>query len=127
MSSLPGLLGSLAALVGRRTGTLRYTGPKSGRPIELKVWAVPDGEQFLVAVSKHTAKTWWKAFRGGLPATLTWQGVEYAVAGRLLDPGVSAVTGELRAARAAYLSAIPVAKPQVSEQTPVVILERVGR
>jgi hypothetical protein len=133
MGALEGLAGSLGAITGRRTGTLAYTGPKSGRPIELKVWAVPQGDTFLVGVGKHTAKSWWKAFRGGLPATFTWYGTGYAVAGRLLDPArldptdstKAVARAEWEAARAAYLRQIPLAKVQMNDATPVVVLERI--
>ena len=133
MSALDGLTGSLGAIIGRSTGTLGYTGPKSGRAIQLKVWAVPQGDTFLVGVGRHASKSWWKAFRRGLPATFTWRGQEYAVAGHLLDPArldpadptTAAARAELEGARAAYLKAIPLAKVQMTEATPVIVLERV--
>ena len=47
----------LRRLVGRHTAVLCYTAPKSGRPVELPVEAVADGDGWLVAFghSEHRA------------------------------------------------------------------------
>lgn len=52
-------------LAPKRTVVLRYTGPKSGRTIELPVWAVhdPANSRWIVGVGASEVKTWWRTFR----------------------------------------------------------------
>ena len=44
---------------------LRYVGRRTGRVIELTVWAKRSGaDELLISVATPTKKTWWRNFRG---------------------------------------------------------------
>ena len=101
-------------LVGPSTTVVSYTAPKSGRPVELPVWALEHGVGWIVVVGGHEGKTWWKAFRRPLAATLQSGARSRSVQGQLLD-------GPAReAALTAYLKRVPMARRSTSAEAPVV-------
>ncbi len=101
-------------LVGPSTTVVSYTAPKSGRAIELPVWAVKSGAGWIVVVGEHEGKTWWRAFRRPLAATLQSGTRPHSVQGQLLD-------GPAReAALTAYLKRVPMARRSTSAEAPVV-------
>ena len=102
----------LRRLTGKHTVLLEYVAPRSGALVSLPVWAVPWAGGWVVVVGKAEAKTWWKAFRRELPATIVDVRSRHEVVGRLL-----ATDHVYYDALAAYVAAIPaagrVAKPGV--------------
>jgi hypothetical protein len=111
----------LHGILGRWTVVLEYVGPVSGRQIALVVFALPDGEDWLVAVGKHESKRWYKAF---LPVTnptaaaLCVGSARYEVTGHLLS-------GEERdTALEKYRANVPGASRGTGPDTPVVRFTR---
>jgi deazaflavin-dependent oxidoreductase (nitroreductase family) len=49
-------------LLGRRLVLLAYTGRRTGRRRELPVMSAPAGDDLVVVVGQHGAKTWWRNF-----------------------------------------------------------------
>ncbi len=112
----------LRRVLGKHTVILRYAAPSSGRPVELPVWAAPNGTGWVVLVARHDDEHWWRAFRRPLAATVTDDQPTFDVVGRLVtDP-----EERLRLTET-YLAAIPMARRQVRPGTPVVVFDRVGR
>lgn len=108
----------LRRLTGRHTAILHYTAPRSGRQVELPIWALPSGDGWLVAVGQHRKKTWWRAFVRPLPARLDPGGRLHAVTGEVL-------TGADRdAALAAYRAAVPMSRQFTAQDSPMVRLRR---
>ncbi|MDO5696846.1 MAG: nitroreductase/quinone reductase family protein [Dermatophilus congolensis] len=105
----------LGRLGGGTTVILRYTGPKSGKHVELPVWAARDGDRWLVAVGWAEKKRWYKAFRNPTPATITWKGIEHDVIGHL------ASEAEQPEAMRAYLSRIRAARRSMKGTEPIVV------
>lgn len=94
-------------LAPKNTIVVRYTGPKSGRTIELPVWAVHDSanHRWIVGVGAADVKTWWRTFRQPVSATLRdTAGRTHKVSGVLL-------TGERKAqAQELFFRQIPSAR-----------------
>ena len=101
-------------LVGPSTTVLSYTAPKSGRAIELPVWAVKLGDAWVVVVGEHERKSWWRAFRRPLAATLQSGTRPRRVLGQVIEGTArdEVVT--------AYLKRVPMARRSTSAETPVV-------
>ena len=57
----------LTRLVGVEPVRLRYTARRSGRVIELKVWAKPTERGLDVDVGAASSKSWWRNFRTPQP------------------------------------------------------------
>lgn len=93
---------------------LTYTAPKSGRAIELPVWAMKLRDGWIVVVGEHDRKSWWRAFRHPLTATLQRGTHPRPVQGQLLGGP------EREAAIAAYLKRVPMARRSTTAETPVV-------
>lgn len=103
----------LRRLLGRHTVVVRYLAPSSGAEVQLPVWAVPAGDGWIVAVAGHRRKTWWRAFRRPLVATLQVERTAHRVTGVLLaGPGREAALQE-------YLRLIPRAGRMLEPDTPV--------
>lgn len=103
----------LRRLLGRYTVVVRYLTPSSGTEVQLPVWAVPSGGGWIVAVAGHRRKTWWKAFRRPLVATLQVDGISHRVTGVLLaGPGREAAVQE-------YLRLVPRARRMIEPDTPM--------
>lgn len=106
-------------LAGRNTVILRYTAPRSGRQIELPVWAARHDRGWLVAVGASDVKTWWKAFRRPVPTTVDADGTTESFVGRL-------VTGADKAELlAAYFAEVPAARRTMTDP-PLVRFARAG-
>jgi hypothetical protein len=103
-------------LLGPYTYVLRYTGPRSGKAVQLPLWAVRSGDDWLVVVGEHDRKTWWRAFRHPLRASLRSGGRSRQVVGQVLRGP------ERDAALAAYVRKVPMARRSTSAQTPVLRL-----
>ncbi|MGV1008039.1 MAG: hypothetical protein ACOYBY_05450 [Dermatophilaceae bacterium] len=103
-------------LLGPYTHVLRYTGPRSGRSVQLPLWAVRTSDEWLVVVGEHERKTWWRAFRQPLAATLVSGGQSRQLVGQLLGGP------ERDAALTAYLRKVPMARRSTSAQSPVLRL-----
>jgi len=101
-------------LVGPSTTVLSYTAPKSGREIELPVWAVKLGEGWVVVVGEHEHKSWWRAFRRPLAATLQSGTRLRHVEGEVLSGAAR------EAVVTAYLRRVPIARRSTSADSPVV-------
>ncbi len=101
-------------LVGPYTTVLRYTAPKSGRAIELPVWALHHHDAWIVVVGEHDRKSWWRAFRRPLTATLQSGTRPRSVQGQVL------AGPDREAAVTAYLRRVPMARRSTSADTPVV-------
>lgn len=94
-----------ARLLGRRLTVLRYTGTVSGRPHELVVRYVRDGDSVWVLVGQAERKTWWHNLRQ--PAD-----VDLWLAGKHVRARASVVSGAddpvtAAAGLAAYRRAVP--------------------
>lgn len=112
----------LQSPLGRRLGkgktiVLHYTGPKSGKAIELPVWAARQGDRWIVAVGWADRKKWFHAFKRPLEARITSKGKSYDVTGRLVDGT------EAEEAREAYLLVIASAKRTMKGDEPIVVFE----
>lgn len=108
----------LRRLTGKHTVVLEYVAPRAGVPVSLPVWAVQWGERWIVVVGKAEAKTWWKAFRRELPATIVVGSRRHAVVGRVL--GGDHVYYD---ALGAYVAAIPAAGRVAKPGVPIVLFE----
>ena len=84
-----GLLRSPArGLLGHRIGHLRFTGCRSGTPIELPVAFVREGDRLLVLAARASTKRWWRNFRApGHSVEATVGEVTYDGHGLALSPG----------------------------------------
>ncbi|WP_345892120.1 hypothetical protein [Mycolicibacterium sphagni] len=73
-------------IVGLGLTTIRYTGRRSGRNVELPVGYRRKGGDILIGVAMPDGKKWWRNFTGdGAPLTILLAGVErpgHAVATR---------------------------------------------
>ena len=73
-------------IVGLGLTTIRYTGRRSGRTVELPVGYRRKGGAILIGVAMPDGKKWWRNFTGdGAPLTILLAGVErpaHAVATR---------------------------------------------
>ncbi|WP_179472116.1 hypothetical protein [Mycolicibacterium vinylchloridicum] len=73
-------------IVGLGLTTIRYTGRRSGRIVELPVGYRRKGEDILIGVAMPDGKKWWRNFTGeGGPLTILLGGIErpgHAVATR---------------------------------------------
>ena len=104
-------------LFGHHLVLLAYTGRRTGRPRELPVMSAPAGDDLVVVVGQHGAKTWWRNF-GRIPQEVTVRadGNVQPHAARLLragDPGYAE-------ALAAYRREYP--RVEVQGDSPVLVL-----
>jgi hypothetical protein len=66
-------------IVGLGLTTIRYTGRRSGRTVELPVGYRRKGEDILIGVAMPDGKKWWRNFTGeGGPLTMALGGTERA-------------------------------------------------
>jgi hypothetical protein len=64
-------------VVGLGLTTIRYTGRRSGRTVELPVGYRRKGEDILIGVAMPDGKKWWRNFLGaGAPLTILLAGAE---------------------------------------------------
>jgi hypothetical protein len=96
-------------------GILAYTGPRWGRQIRLVVLPMRVGDDWIVAVSNHGRKTWWKAFRSPLNAVLTVDDEPIRVRGVLLEGDERVVCRET------YLAQFPRNAVRLPADVPMVL------
>lgn len=112
----------LRRLTGKHTVLLEYVAPRAGAAVSLPVWAVPWDGCWVVVVGKSEAKTWWKAFRREVAATIVDGRGRHEVVGRLLP-----TDHVYYDALGAYVAAIPAAGRIAKPGVPIVLFRpRVG-
>lgn len=98
-------------LLDGSVAALAYTGPRSGRRIELPVqYAAADGTVVLWP-GHPEGKRWWRAFTTAQPVRLWLRGVERAGTAVVLRPG----DADHETARARYAARFPRAAPDPAD------------
>lgn len=73
----------LHPLLGSSTAAITVTGRRSGKPIELPVNTIPDGDALLTM--SLAERTWWRNLRGGASVRLWMGGKRFTAWGDVME------------------------------------------
>lgn len=95
-------------LLSGSTALVRYTGPRTGRPITTPVQYAADGDQLVILVGRPRSKRWWRNFRQERALEVLLHRRWVPMTGRALSGADAA--DEVAALLATYLARFPKAE-----------------